>query len=160
MALSAADMATAKEAWAKLTSSSFEDAGEKVFLALLKDDAIKSNFKKFKDIPYGSLPGNADMRAHGAKVCKVLDDFINGDDGAAKKIGAMHKGLGMSNDQISDEGRPCCCAGGGGVRRCCGRLGKIVRPLHGGSQVSLLSAPLRALLETQRTHDVFYSLQK
>ncbi|CAH1240064.1 Hypp5927 [Branchiostoma lanceolatum] len=101
MALSAADMATAKEAWAKLTSSSFEDAGEKVFLALLKDDAIKSNFKKFKDIPYGSLPGNADMRAHGAKVCKVLDDFINGDDGAAKKIGAMHKGLGMSNDQIS-----------------------------------------------------------
>ncbi|XP_078697232.1 globin CTT-IIIA-like [Branchiostoma floridae x Branchiostoma belcheri] len=93
-------MADVKDSWGKLTASGFEDAGEKIFLALLKDDGIKSNFPKFKDIPYGSLPGNAAMRAHGAKVCKVLDSFIKGDDGAATNVGKMHKGLGMSNDQI------------------------------------------------------------
>eukprot|EP00058_Branchiostoma_floridae_P025385 XP_002610875.1 hypothetical protein BRAFLDRAFT_127451 [Branchiostoma floridae] len=100
MALSAAELATVKQAWAKLTASSFEDAGEKVFLALLKDPNIKANFKKFKDIPEASLPGNTDMRAHGKKVCTVLDKFIKGDEGAAKSTGTMHKGLGMSNDQI------------------------------------------------------------
>ncbi|XP_035671459.1 hemoglobin subunit alpha-D-like [Branchiostoma floridae] len=105
MSLSAADKKLVQESWDKVSKPSFADAGERVFLKLFqRNESTKAHFKKFKDIPSDQLAGQAVVRDHGEKVCKVLDDFIKGLDGsgdeAVKKVGRMHKGLGMSNEQI------------------------------------------------------------
>ncbi|KAI8521494.1 PREDICTED: globin CTT-IIIA-like [Branchiostoma belcheri] len=104
MSLSASDKKAIVDSWAKVSQPSFPEAGEKIFLKLLRNESTKAHFKKFKDIPYDQLAGQGVIRDHGEKVCQVLDEFIKGLDGsgdeAVKKVGRMHKGLGMSNEQI------------------------------------------------------------
>ncbi|KAI8521273.1 hypothetical protein Bbelb_010270 [Branchiostoma belcheri] len=112
MSLRGADKTAVEQSWGRLVQSSFQDAGEKVFLKLLKNDSTKANFKKFKDIPYSKLAGNDAVREHGGKVVQVLDDFIKGLDGsgceAVKKAARLHKAAGMTHDQI-DLMKPALC---------------------------------------------------
>ncbi|XP_019621893.1 PREDICTED: globin-like [Branchiostoma belcheri] len=104
MSLSAADKKIVTDSWGQVFKPSFREAGEKVFLKLLKNESIKANFKKFKDIPYSQLAGSGVVRDHGEKVLQVLDDFITGLDGsgeeAVKKVARMHKGEGIPHDKI------------------------------------------------------------
>eukprot|EP00058_Branchiostoma_floridae_P010549 XP_002596037.1 hypothetical protein BRAFLDRAFT_118076 [Branchiostoma floridae] len=105
MSLSAADKKAVADSWAKMSKPSFQDAGERVFLKLLKKDSTKAMFKKFKDIPRERLPGNAALREHGGKVVQALDDFIKGLDGSGhetvRNVGRIHKAAGMTNDNIN-----------------------------------------------------------
>ncbi|CAH1233586.1 HBZ [Branchiostoma lanceolatum] len=104
MSLNVAEKKAVEESWARVSQPSFQDAGEKVFLKLLKNKFTKANFKKFRDIPFDQLPGNAALREHGGQVVQVLDDFIKGLDGsgyeAVKKVGRIHKAEGMTSEKI------------------------------------------------------------
>eukprot|EP00058_Branchiostoma_floridae_P022710 XP_002608200.1 hypothetical protein BRAFLDRAFT_90360 [Branchiostoma floridae] len=105
MGLTSEDKKAVLDSWAKMSGPTFQDAGEKVFLLLLKTDSTKALFPKFRDIPYDQLAGHPDVRDHGGKVMQVLDDFIkgldNGGDGAVQKVGLLHKGVGVTHDNIN-----------------------------------------------------------